>query len=102
MSTEFIPLTPPAAAGAHPGSEGFRPAVLSPDVVARRAFVSGVPDNVHPLPLPASAQVPGMPSEPAAQPVSAPVVTLQREGDRVTGIRVQCTCGEVIELNCVY
>ena len=31
-----------------------------------------------------------------------PVVTLQREGERVTGIRVECACGQVIELACSY
>jgi hypothetical protein len=31
-----------------------------------------------------------------------PRLTLQHEGDRITAIRVQCTCGQVIELACVY
>jgi hypothetical protein len=31
-----------------------------------------------------------------------PQVTVQRDGNRVTGIRVQCSCGEVIELACTY
>ena len=31
-----------------------------------------------------------------------PTVTLQREGDRITGIRVECSCGQVIELACSY
>jgi hypothetical protein len=31
-----------------------------------------------------------------------PRVTVQREGDRVAGIRIQCSCGQVIELACVY
>jgi hypothetical protein len=31
-----------------------------------------------------------------------PTVTLQRNGEIVSGIRVQCGCGQVIELNCVY
>ena len=31
-----------------------------------------------------------------------PVVTLQRNGEIVTAIRIQCGCGDVIELNCVY
>ena len=31
-----------------------------------------------------------------------PVVTLRREGDQVTGIRIECTCGKVIELDCLY
>lgn len=31
-----------------------------------------------------------------------PVVTLQREGERITGIRIECGCGQVIELACSY
>ena len=31
-----------------------------------------------------------------------PNVTLQRDGDRVTQIRIQCVCGQVIELYCLY
>ena len=31
-----------------------------------------------------------------------PRVTVQRDGEHVTGIRVQCSCGEVIDLACVY
>ena len=33
---------------------------------------------------------------------SKPVVTLQRNGETVSGIRIQCGCGQVIELACVY
>lgn len=31
-----------------------------------------------------------------------PKITLQKDGDRITQIRVQCPCGQIIELNCVY
>jgi hypothetical protein len=31
-----------------------------------------------------------------------PVVTLQRDGDRVTAIRIECICGQIIELSCSY
>jgi hypothetical protein len=31
-----------------------------------------------------------------------PRVTVQREGDRVAGIRIQCSCGQVIDLACAY
>ena len=31
-----------------------------------------------------------------------PVVTLQREGERVVAIRIECGCGQVIELACRY
>ncbi|HKX62137.1 MAG TPA: hypothetical protein VJS65_09840 [Verrucomicrobiae bacterium] len=38
----------------------------------------------------------------AAPSGAGPLVTLQREGDRVTGIRIECHCGQVIELVCGY
>jgi hypothetical protein len=31
-----------------------------------------------------------------------PRVTLQHEGDQVSTIRIQCTCGRTVELACVY
>ena len=31
-----------------------------------------------------------------------PKVNLQRDGNRVTGIQVKCSCGQVMELSCVY
>jgi len=39
----------------------------------------------------------------AASPrLAEPRITVQRDGERVTGIRVTCTCGQVIELACSY
>jgi hypothetical protein len=34
--------------------------------------------------------------------LSEPVLSVQREGDRITGIRIECGCGQVIELACLY
>jgi hypothetical protein len=31
-----------------------------------------------------------------------PIVTLKKEGDRVTHIHIQCACGQVVELECAY
>lgn len=31
-----------------------------------------------------------------------PKVTLIRDGDTVRGIRVECSCGEVVQLDCQY
>ena len=42
------------------------------------------------------------PAGKAPEACAKPVVTLQRNGDIVTSIKVQCGCGQVIELNCVY
>jgi hypothetical protein len=31
-----------------------------------------------------------------------PRLSVQRDGERITGIRIQCTCGQVVDLACVY
>src|SRR6185369_11463795 len=31
-----------------------------------------------------------------------PTISLERNGDRVTSIRIECACGQVIELDCRY
>ena len=35
-------------------------------------------------------------------PKAQPTVSLQKDGDRVTQIRIECACGEIIELECSY
>jgi len=41
-------------------------------------------------------------SSASSEACAKPVVTLQRNGDIVSSIRIQCGCGQVVELNCVY
>ncbi|HEY3861214.1 MAG TPA: hypothetical protein VGO59_04935 [Verrucomicrobiae bacterium] len=41
-------------------------------------------------------------AEPAAKDCGRPAVTLQRQGEVVSGIRIECGCGQVIELACAY
>jgi hypothetical protein len=45
-----------------------------------------------------------LPTAPAhnSETCAKPNVTLQRTGELVTAIRVECGCGQVIELSCVY
>jgi hypothetical protein len=31
-----------------------------------------------------------------------PRLTIQRDGERITNIRIQCACGQVMDLACVY
>jgi hypothetical protein len=40
--------------------------------------------------------------EQTAKKCTTPSVTLQRQGDAVSGIRIECGCGQVIELACVF
>jgi len=39
---------------------------------------------------------------PASGGTGEPTVTLQKEGEKIVGIRVECACGQVIELACSY
>jgi len=38
----------------------------------------------------------------AEKKIGEPRVTVQRDGDRITHLRIQCSCGQVIDLACVY
>lgn len=38
----------------------------------------------------------------SAQKNCEPHLSLQRDGDRIVSIRVQCGCGQVMDLACVY
>jgi hypothetical protein len=48
-------------------------------------------------PLPACGR-----AEPPAKPCGPPSVKLQRQGEVVSSIRIECSCGQVIELACAY
>jgi hypothetical protein len=82
----FVPLAP--AASPAPGAESFRMKILS-QPAGGIAF--------QPL-----ADLVGTCARAAAAGTTQPSVTLKHEGDRVSAIRIQCTCGQVIELACDY
>jgi len=84
MTDSFVPLmTAPAPAGE---TAMFRLKVLT-QAEAQAVFE----------PMPAS----GRPGQ-AAQACGSPSITLQRQGEVVSGIRIECGCGQVIELACAY
>ena len=89
-STAFVPFDPvPSTAAKPPGaSTGLK-------VMPKAEAVAGF----APLHTPASTSAH---SHAGGGNAGVPVVTLQREGERVTGIRVECTCGQIIELACSY
>jgi hypothetical protein len=85
MSDAFVPF---AQSRSKPGasSESFRLTII-PQAQQAAQF--------HPAS--AAASVAG------AKPCTKePQVTLEREGDRITRIKIQCPCGQVMELNCTY
>lgn len=85
----FLPLTPVSAAAS--GRE-FRVTVV-PQSAAPAAFK----DLAQTAPQSAG-------SAPAAGGARScePRVSLERDGDRIANIRIQCSCGQVMELACVY
>lgn len=82
MNQEFVPFGRSATPTAP--QDGFRVKVLT-QAPSKAAF---------------------SPANPAAGPTTTPTrepqITLERDGDRVTLIRIQCSCGQLIELGCVY
>ena len=84
MSDNFVPLSSATTASA---LNGFAPLQLrSTSSVAVK---------------PAPTNPPGE-SPKSEHGCATPKVTLQKTGDVVSGIRIQCSCGQVIELACAY
>ncbi len=81
--------------------QGFVPLALSSRSPAAQPAAGGK------APAAAPAQPPFQPLTPSAPAASAtpaaagePIVTVERDGQRITRIVVQCPCGHVIELAC--
>ena len=84
-SEKFVPLA--LAASAPRNRAEFQVTVLTQAEQAQALQSVG--------PKPAATPVP-------QAPTCEPKVTLQREGERVTAIHIECTCGLIIELACDY
>lgn len=66
-----------------------------------RVLVAEHPERARPLSKMEPGVTPDLSDHHLPQPCE-PRVTLQREGDRITGIQIQCSCGQVIDLKCAY
>jgi hypothetical protein len=111
----FVPLT---AASAASGPREFRVSILNGhnhapgDSKASHLDATGGPAPGTPSASPPESTAFRSLAAPAAPAVTGvggmekklgePRVTVQREGDRVTHLRIQCTCGQIMELACVY
>ena len=84
MNEPFIPLN--ATARPVPGSADFRVAIINP--------------AESPKPFQALRQ--GAAGSGLHKTDCKPTVTLHRDGESVSTIRIQCACGQLIELGCVY
>lgn len=94
MSDAFVPFLPGAAVNGRSKTEFQQ---LKPDGANVAQPAAGME--------PAGGAMPSLQvnqAVPAVHEHGTPQVTVQREGERVTGIRVQCGCGQVLTLDCVY
>ena len=87
----FVPLTTAPAAGA---GQDHRVTVI-PDAKQFQALKS-------PEPSASAAATALAEAGPHPEKICEPRVTVQRDGDRVTHLRIQCTCGQIMDLACVY
>jgi hypothetical protein len=84
MTNTFVPfVTMPV-----PAAETAPPPLKAPPQAQARAVFEPLPES-------------GQPAAPAKN-CGQPSVTLQRQGEVISGIRVECGCGQVIELACAY
>ena len=84
MNKGFVPF---AAAAPAPAPGGTHPrATVVTDATSAKPF------------RPVSEGVPACPTAAGAEPK----VTLERDGDRITRIKVECGCGRITELVCSY
>jgi hypothetical protein len=102
----FVPLT---AAPVPPGQREFRVTVLngghshSTDQGQNgngTANSAARTTGFQALEMPRAAALSG--ASIAEKRLGEPRVTVQRDGDRVTHLRIQCPCGQIMDLACVY
>ena len=65
-----------------------------------RLAASTKENGFAPMPPKIFAQATHQPASHA--PCREPVLTLRREGEKVTSIHIECACGQVIDLACDY
>jgi hypothetical protein len=94
MSAAFIPLVPGAPASNH---TSFITRVKPIPASAPAFFEPVTPAKLKPESMAALAPTPA-----PHVPHGPPKVTLERQGEVITHIRIECSCGQVTELKCEY
>ena len=86
-----------------PRTESFVPLTDAPVSDERREFrVTVIPQSEQSQIFQSIEQLAPVPASPTSAKNCETRVSVQRDGDRVTGIRVQCSCGQVMDVACLY
>ena len=86
-------------------TESFVPLTTAPTPVENREFrVTVIPEPAQARPFKSLEPTTSAPAGSAAHPekICEPRVSIQRDGDRITSLRIQCTCGQIMDLACIY
>jgi hypothetical protein len=100
MKPSFVPFAPPSGTPGQAIPDSFQLTVL-PQSSQAVPFIPSTPTTTHACAVagPGSAT----PSNPTPSAGSeGPEVTYERDGDRVTRIRIRCGCGQILDLNLAY
>lgn len=100
MPSAFVPFLP--SGGKTAATAQLNVGGIAESATAASSFAALVPTTAATASTAAPVAAPATSCAHAPQPNAKPVVTLKKDGDRVTHIRIQCGCGEVIELECAY
>ena len=84
-----------------PRSNSFVPLSNAPASATERQdfHLTLLPQTAVARPAQSASTTPMVPSTPG---LCQPRIMLQREGQTITRIRIQCACGHVMELECEY
>ena len=103
MSATFTPLVLPASAKPANGAQPLRNTVISATPATHfKPFLQGsAPPCQTPASLPPATSTAPAPANPPVT-LPAPTVTYVQENGQITRIRIQCACGSITELECLY
>ncbi len=87
-----------------PPIDHFVPLVsVAPSAEKREFQITVIPQNQQPQPFQSVENEPSVAGDrPLFKKNCEPSLSVQRDKGRVTSIRIQCNCGQTIDLACVY
>ncbi len=89
-----------------PPTDTFKPLSATSDAPENRrdfrVLLAERPERAKPFRALAESAPPAASPAVHANSACEPQVSLLRDGERITAIRVQCSCGQSVDLACVY
>jgi hypothetical protein len=87
-----------------PQTESFVPLMPAMPSGEKREFqIRVIPQREQPQPFQSLPNGTGMAGEKLFHKKNCePHLSVQRDGDRISSIRIQCNCGQTIDLACLY